>query len=286
MGRGVVGLVTGPAPLVSRTQDVRSAIAAELGVVVPTIAFRDDVRLPDRGYRISIAGESVRVGELARGEDGPAAVATLAESLTEAIRERADTLLTRDAVARLVETLRTAQPAVVGQIVPDVLSLAKIQRTLQCLLRDGLPIRPLAELLEHMADHADVAADPVDLAEAVRRQLLPALLRRVRDPDGRLVVIRLTEPAAAALATDGVGPRTRVEAEVRRAVRPRLDRHASAVLVVPAQHRRAIRDRVARVVPGLVVLAAAELAGEQRVDVFASIGEPDATPVADVGRAA
>jgi len=286
VGRDVVGLVSGPAPLVSRTQDVRSAIAAELGVVVPAIAFRDDVRLPDRGYRISIAGEPVRVGELARGEDGPAAVAALAGSLTEAIRERADTLLTRDAVARLVETLRTAQPAVVGQIVPDVLSLARIQRTLQCLLRDGLPIRPLAELLEHMADHADAAADPVDLAEAVRRELLPALLRRVRDPDGRLVVIRLTEPAAAALATEGAGPRTRIEAEVRRAVRPRLDRHASAVLVVPGQHRRAIRDRVARVVPGLVVLAAAELSGEHRVDVFAAIGEPDATPVADVGRAA
>lgn len=286
LGRGLLGLVRGAAPLVSRTQEVRSAIAADLGVIVPTIAFRDDLELPDRGYRITVAGEPSREGELARDEDDAAALAALAGGLTAAIRERADALLTRDAVARLVESLRNAQPAVVGQIVPEVLSLAKIQRTLQCLLRDGLPIRPLAELLEHMADHVAEAADPADLADAVRREILPALCRRLRDPDGRLVVVRLTETAAAAVATDGGVARTKIEAEVRRAVRPRLDRDAPAVVVVPGQDRRTVRDRLARVIPGVVVMAAADVAAEPRVETFATVGAADPASAIDRERAA
>ncbi|NDC53468.1 MAG: hypothetical protein EBZ74_04045 [Planctomycetia bacterium] len=279
VGRGLVPLVSGPAPLVARTQAVRSAAAADLGVVVPPVAFRDDLALPPLGYRITIAGEPVRETELPVGL-GPAEerCEALAAALAGAVRERADALLTRDAVARLVESLRAAQPAVVGQIVPEVLSLAKIHRTLQCLLREGLPIRPLAEVLERMADHAADAAEPARLAEVVRSGLLPALCRRVRDPDGRLVVVRLTDAAAAALLADPAdrpesgGAAARIAAELRRSVRPRLDRGAAAVVVVPGASRGPLRDRLLRRIPGVVVLAAAEVAAEPRVEVFATIG--------------
>ena len=286
LGRGLLDLVQGPAPLVARSQAIRSAVAADLGIVVPSIAFRDDLSLPPRGYRITLAGERMREAELPPADGREQSVGAVVAAITAAVTERADALLTRDACARLIETLRESQPAVVGQIVPDVLSLAKIHRTLQGLLREGLPIRPLAEVLELMADHAAEAADPADLADVVRGRLVHVLCRRLRDPDGRLVVLRLTDTAVAALrnataeVVDRAGPATKVLAELRRAARPRLDRGATAVLVVPADDRRNVRDRLARLMPGLVVMADAELAGEPRVEVFATIAGAEAARAA------
>jgi flagellar biosynthesis protein FlhA len=282
LGSELLGLVRGPAPLVAQSQAVRSGVAADLGIVVPAIAFRDDLSLPPRGFRITIADVPVREVDLA-DDDRQDETATLTATLVAAVRERADALLTRDACARLVESLRTAQPAVVGQIVPDVLSLAKVHRTLQALLREGLPIRPLAEVLELMADHAGEAPDPAQLAEVVRGRLVRTLCRRARDADGRLVVVRLTDSSVAALRsipadnTDRGTPAARVVAEVRRAVRPRLERGAAAVVVVPADARREVRDRLTRAIPGVVVVAATEVAGEDRVEVFATIGGTEVT---------
>jgi flagellar biosynthesis protein FlhA len=286
LGRGLLDLVQAAAPLVARSQAMRSAVAADLGIVVPSIAFRDDLSLPPRGYRITIAGERMREAELPPADGREQSVGIVAAAITAAVAERADALLTRDACARLVETLRESQPAVVGQIVPDILPLAKIHRTLQGLLREGLPIRPLAELLELMADHAAEAADPADLADVVRGRLVHVLCRRLRDPDGRLVVLRLTDTAVAALCggaadvADRAGPATKVVAELRRAARPRLDRGAAAVLVVPAADRRNVRDRLARLMPGLTVLADTELAGEPRVEVFTTITGAEAARAA------
>jgi len=286
LGRGLLDLVQGAAPLVARSQAIRAAVASDLGVVVPSIAFRDDLSLPPRGYRITIAGERLREADLPPDIAPEQSVATLSTALAAAIAERADSLLTRDACARLIETLRESQPTVVGQIVPDVLSLAKIHRTLQGLLREGLPIRPLAEVLELMADHAAEASDPADLAAVVRGRLVHVLCRRLRDPDGRLVVVVLSASAGATLrgsAVDGLErsqPVAKVVAELRRAVRPRLERGAAAVVVAPAEARRDVRDRLARLLPGVVVMADAELAGEPRVEVFATIAGGEAARAA------
>lgn len=286
LGSGLLDLVQGAAPLVARSQAIRAAIAADLGIVVPSIAFRDDLSLPQRGYRITIAGERLREADLPPDTAPEQSVAIVATALTAAISERADALLTRDACARLIETLRESQPTVVGQIVPEVLSLAKIHRTLQALLREGLPIRPLAELLELMADHAAEASDPADLAAVVRARLVHVLCRRLRDPDGRLVVVVLGASASTALRGSGVDglersqPAAKVMAELRRAIRPRLERGAAAVVVAPSEARRDVRDLLARILPGVVVMADVELAGEPRVEVFATIAGQEAARAA------
>ncbi|NBW87446.1 MAG: hypothetical protein EBR23_11630, partial [Planctomycetia bacterium] len=189
LGRGLIGLVAARGPLLERVAQLRSVVAADLGIVLPQIAFRDDLSLPDRGYAIAISGDVVVSDEIPAGRvlalakpgepaaDGQPAVdplsgraaawlshaqaetarqrgatvlddaGCLARALESAARRRADRLLSRDAASRLVESLRAVQPAVVEQVVPGVLSIARIQRTLQCLLREGLPVRPLSDLL-------------------------------------------------------------------------------------------------------------------------------------------
>ncbi|MFM8891942.1 MAG: FHIPEP family type III secretion protein, partial [Planctomycetia bacterium] len=198
--------------------------------------------------------------------------AYVARSVEAAVRRHADRLLSRDAVARLMETLRADQPAVVEQVVPGVLTIARVQRTLQCLLRDGVPIRPLGELLEVMADHAAETTEPAQLAEIVRRSFSRTICRRARDPRGKLVAVRLEEPAVqAVVASSGRMPATLV-AELRRAVRPVVERGARAVVVVPGAARLRIRDALLRHLPDVQILAEEEIADEDRVEVFATVG--------------
>ena len=330
LGRGLVGLLSpagggGPsAPLLERSTTVRSTVAADLGIVVPSIAMRDNLTLSDRCYRVIIAGDVVVEVEIPAGKvlavppageildehllpeqtgaaDAPAldplsgrrgawlghaqaetarrrGVAIygdadcISRGIEAAIRRHGDRLLSRDAVARLIESLRAVQPAVVEQVVPGVLTIARIHRTLQCLLRDGIPIRPLAEVLEIMADHAAEAADPAQLAELVRRSLAHSVCRRARDSRGRLVAVRLEGSAIDTLVGASGRPPAQLIAEVRRAVRPVVERGGRPVVVVPAAVRLKVRDALARHLPDLQVLAAEELADEDRVEVFACVG--------------
>ena len=319
LGRGLLGLVGRNGPLLERVSALRTAVVADLGVVLPQVALRDDLALPDRGYRITIAGDVIGEAEIpagrmmaimAAGEPSPVAGAAAIDPLTgrtgtwvghaqaetcrlrgatvlddagcvargleAAVRRRADRLLTRDAANRLVESLRAAQPAVVDQIVPGVLSVARIQRTLQCLLREGVPIRPLAELLELMSDHAAEAAEPWQLAEIVRRRLAGTICRRARDPQGRLTAVRLAGGAVEAVVRSARGAAARVPAklvnDLRRATRTAIERGGQPVVLVPAASRRTIREAFARHLPDLVVLAEEETLDEDRLEVFATVG--------------
>ena len=325
LGRGLIGLVAGAAaPLLARTTALRTAVAADLGIVVPPVSFRDDPALADRGYAILVAGELMQQDEVPAGRllvvaapgetqdiDGLDAVepltgrraiwaahaqadiargrgatvldepACVARALEAAVRRHADRLLSRDAASRLVESLRATQPALVEQVVPAVLSIARIQRTLQCLVQEGVPARPLAEILEIMADHATEASEPRQLAEIVRRRLAGGIRRRARDAAGRLTAVRLAEGTAATLAgSAGPRPPARLVAEIRRATRPAVERGGAAVLIVPATMRRGVRDALARALPDLIVLADEEVADDEGLEIFATVGDEEAARAA------
>lgn len=327
LGRGLLPLVAGSdTALVAAVRRVRSDIAADLGMVVPQVSFRDDLSLPARGYRIRIGGEADcdavipdgrRLALPAPGEplslDGPDGVepggqrrgvwvgeaqaetarrrgaqvldeaACIARALEGAIRRQADRLLSRDAVARLIADLEARQPALVAQSTGESLPLSRIHRTLQLLVREGVPIRPLSELLEILADHAGDGVGPVALADAVRLERAAAIRRRLRDADGRLVVVRLASAAIEALlagrspAAATVREAARVITFVRRALSPRLERGAPAVVVVPAAVRQAVRDRLVRQIPAIRVLAEEEVADEETLVVFVTVGGEEAT---------
>lgn len=325
LGPGLVRLVSRQAPLLESVADLRRSIAADLGFLVPTVAFRDDVRLPERCYRVLVGGEPVVEGEMPAGRllavpragerlevsgdvvheeaseslVSPASLwvshaqaetlrrrdivildeaATLARILEAALRRHADRLVSREDTVRLVETLRAKQPGLVEEVVPRVLPIAKIHRALQALLAEGVPIRPLSELLEIMADHSAETAEPWQLAEVVRRRLAGSICRRARDPDGRLTAVRLTGAAldACVAAAASGRPPARLVAEVRRAVRVAVERGGVPAVVVPAEARRAVRAALARPLPNVSVFAEEEVAHEPRLEMFTTLAGAEA----------
>ncbi len=122
----------------------------------------------------------------------PAAV--LATHLQEIARSHADELLTRDATKHLIDELKQAAPAVVEELIPDLLSVSDVQQVLQMLLREDVPIRQLAIILETLGDHARHTKNPIDLSEHVRQRLARTISTRYRDTMGVMHVVAL-DPA-------------------------------------------------------------------------------------------
>ena len=84
----------------------------------------------------------------------------LATHLTETLRRYTPELLgpagNQDAHGRIRERL----PAVVEELLPDLLSLGEIQKVLQGLLAEGIPIRNMVTILEALADAARIQRTP------------------------------------------------------------------------------------------------------------------------------
>ncbi|HUT02209.1 MAG TPA: flagellar biosynthesis protein FlhA [Phycisphaerae bacterium] len=111
--------------------------------------------------------------------------------LSETLRRHAHEVLSRDDVQRLVDRLRESQPTLVGGVVGETVSLGLLHRVLQNLLKDGIPIRNLAQILESLSDHASRTKDPAMLTELTRKCLVRTITEQYADFAGRILAIVL-----------------------------------------------------------------------------------------------
>ena len=117
--------------------------------------------------------------------------AVLATHLSETIRSHYAELLTRQDVQHLLDTLRQEYPAVVDAVVPDALTLGQVQKVLQNLLAERVPIRDLLTVLETLADASETTKDPDILTEYVRMALRRTISALYTSRDGSVKVITL-----------------------------------------------------------------------------------------------
>ncbi|WP_136518512.1 MULTISPECIES: flagellar biosynthesis protein FlhA [Cellulomonas] len=102
-------------------------------------------------------------------------VSVLITHLGSLISSHAARLLGREDVRVLTEGVKQVNPSVVEELVPSLLSLGEVQRVLQGLLTEQVPIRDLGRIYEALTLRARVSTDPEGLVEAARAALGPAL---------------------------------------------------------------------------------------------------------------
>jgi flagellar biosynthesis protein FlhA len=110
--------------------------------------------------------------------------------LAEVVRSNASRLLGREDVRALSETVKRTHPVVVEELTPTLLSLGQIQRVLQALLDEGVPIRDLIRIFEALSLRAKLSVDHDGLVEAARAALGPAIAANYVT-DGKLTVLTL-----------------------------------------------------------------------------------------------
>ena len=190
--------------------------------------------------------------------------------LAEVVRGNAGRLLSRQDVKMLVDAVRATDPVVADEFGAAGLSLAEVQRVLQGLLDEVVPIRDLVRILEVLSERSRVTKDSEVLTEAVRVALGPSISAG-HATDGKLPVLTLDPmlehalleslrpgEAGSYLALDpDVGER--LLAEVGRVSTAAEQQGRQPVLVCAAPIRPALRRLVRNVNAGLAVLSYVEI---------------------------
>ncbi|WMJ88430.1 flagellar biosynthesis protein FlhA [Anaerocolumna sp. MB42-C2] len=104
--------------------------------------------------------------------DPPSIIAT---HLTEIIRGHIHELLTRQDVQNLINNVQEANPTLITELVPKLLSVGEVQKVLQNLLKESISIRDLITIFETLADYAATTRDTDVLTEYVRQSLKRAI---------------------------------------------------------------------------------------------------------------
>ncbi len=97
--------------------------------------------------------------------------------LSELVKKNLHEILGRGEVMDLVENLTRKHPKAIQGLVPDVIPISVLHRTLQNLLREGIPINDLLTIVETLADYIEQTKDPELLTEYVRQRLAKRITR-------------------------------------------------------------------------------------------------------------
>ena len=91
--------------------------------------------------------------------------------LSELVKQHAPDLLGRPEVQHLLDTLKETSPRLVDDLIPNVVSVTTLQKVMHNLLRERVPVRDLARILEATADAATMTKDIGFITEYVRQAL-------------------------------------------------------------------------------------------------------------------
>ena len=120
------------------------------------------------------------------------ALTVLITHLREVINQNAYELLGRQEVKELLEGIKDKYNVVIDELIPDVLRLGEVQKVLQNLLKEGIPINDLVTILETLADYGNVTKDTEMLTEYVRQALSRTITSQFLDAEGKLTVITVS----------------------------------------------------------------------------------------------
>lgn len=120
-------------------------------------------------------------------------ISVLSTHLQETIKKNFDKILTRQSVKQLLENLKKEYPAVVEDINPELLPLGTIQKVLQNLLKELIPIKDLVQILESLIDYSKVTKNVDVLTEYVRHSLSDTIASLYKDSNNTIHAIAVGE---------------------------------------------------------------------------------------------
>ncbi len=120
----------------------------------------------------------------------PATVITT--HLTEIVKTYGDELLGRQEVQSLLDNLAASYPKVVEDLVPKQVPLGTLQKILQRLLRERVPIRDLLTIVETIGDYIPMTKNVDILTGYVRQSLARSISKQYLDGEGTITAMMIS----------------------------------------------------------------------------------------------
>ena len=202
----------------------------------------------------------------------------IATHLIEIIKSHAAEMLTRQDLNILLDTVKEKSPAVVEEVVGGTLKAGDIQKILQALLEERVPIRDMETILETLGDWGARTQDLDVLAEYVRNALARTICAQYSDEDGRLRCVTL-DPSLEDAVNRHIERSDRgsfltlppaTAAAVVQAMAKELEKltilGAHPVVLCSPQIRLSLRRLLAASIPNISVLAYNEIVKEIQIE--------------------
>jgi flagellar biosynthesis protein FlhA len=212
------------------------------------------------------------------------ATAVVATHLTELIKSHAHELLTRQAVKNLLENLKARSPALLEEVIPTQVKPGELQKVMQNLLRERVPVRDLETILETLGDYASRTKDLEVLTEYVRNALARTICKQYVDDRDRLWCLTL-DPALEEMinshlersergTTNTIPPQTaqQITQQIVTKSGELTQTGRSPVVLCGPQIRGALRRMIEGALPQLAVLGFNEIVPEAAVEAVGLVG--------------
>jgi len=207
----------------------------------------------------------------------------LVTHLSDILKRFSYLILEREGTQRLIDLIKDKNPTLVSELLPDLVNVGIIQRTLQNLLRERIPIKNLTLILETIADMAQITKNPDDLSEQTRKKLGMYFVKEFESSPNKLVAMTL-EPRLEQMLIQrvkksqfdvGLAMDPDLTQGMLREVEPKINEMVNEgmtpVLVTSSELRLALRRFMEPSYPQLVILAFQEIPSETMIDPYAAI---------------
>ena len=226
----------------------------------------------------------------------------IATHLQEVVKQNASELLTREEVSNLIESLKETAPKLVEETVPAVIKTHELQRILENLLVERVPIRDLESILEVLGEWAPKTRDLDVLTEYARNGLRRTISSQYATPDAdgtRTLHCITLDPSFEdtvesfvdrSSGTTQVNMPSRVSRELTERIAETLGPllaagHLPVVIASPAV-RSVVRRFAAPSIPGLAVLGFNEVIEGVQVESMGLVSAGQAETAGTIGSAA
>lgn len=195
----------------------------------------------------------------------------LATHLSEVLRAQASELIGRMELQELLDIFGKANPKLVEELIPGMLTLGEVLKVAKNLLREQISIRDLRTILETLSDHAAQTRNAEVLTEIVRQRLSKSITGRYKTHDNQLYAIMLDQNleevfrASQRILDDEI--QVAIDPEQAKRFLTNLEKKmeensiqpAPPVLLVSPEIRKGIYNLISRFLPDLAVISHREI---------------------------
>ncbi|PMP97715.1 MAG: flagellar biosynthesis protein FlhA [Thermodesulfobacterium geofontis] len=198
--------------------------------------------------------------------------------LSEIIKKYADELLTKQEVQRIVDTLNKYYPKIIEECLNNV-SLTVIQKVLQNLIKEGIPLRDLITIFETISDYGATIKDPEILTEYVRQKMsrfivkpvlkdhiLPVILAGDDVEEMIKKALQRTEQGTFLMIDPKIG--SKIVTAFTQAVERAGQRNIMPAILCSPIIRRHLRKLIERSLPYIPVISQAEIPIEIKIEIL------------------
>lgn len=207
----------------------------------------------------------------------------IATHLKDIITKHATELLGRQEVKKLLEGIKEQSGVVIDELIPDIMRLGEVQKVLQNLLAEQIPINDLTVILETLADYGNITKDTEVLTEYVRQALKRTIAAKYAGESQLINIVtihpRVEEMVAQNIQKTPTGsyPILKSEAvnQILRAVgkvqQELVMKNTNFVILASPKIRLVFRKLISMNYPDIAVLSLNEIPNEVKIQTVGSI---------------